>query len=207
MKKIIVAAAAMLLACATSFAQFNVNLGYANSKETTKVSSEKYSSSLNGFTVGFGYTLELLDNLFFTPGVNYLFVGGADANNVGGVLNLKGDVTEHYLNVPLTFSYDLELAPNTSFFVFAGPTASFGLASTTKVTASALGYQADTRIDNYDGDGYKRFDIMIGGGAGIKFADKYCFKVGYDYGLLNRIDSSNASEHRGQLTVGIAYLF
>ena len=198
--RVVIVAVALLFGCSNAFGQFQVNFGYALSTWTTTIASDYHPSErFDGFTAGVGYSFVLSNNLYLTPGLNYLFAGMKLATDENW--------TRHYLNIPVTLGYDLAFARNAKFFVFAGPTASFGLASTTKVTASALGYQANTRIDNYDGDGYKRFDIMIGGGAGIKFADKYCFKVGYDYGLLNRIDSSNASEHRGQLTVGIAYLF
>ena len=54
MKKLIVLAAAMLLVCATSFAQLNVNLGYANTKARYKAGNDLYSTRLNGFTVGAG---------------------------------------------------------------------------------------------------------------------------------------------------------
>lgn len=206
MKKVIIAAAALLLACATSFAQMNVNLGYVNSTETTKVGSDKSTSALNGFTVGFGYSLELADDFYFTPGVNYVFLTGSEADG-NAWLSYKGTVTEHYVNVPLTLSFDFSLAPNVKCFLFAGPTASIGAASTTKVTGSVVGISADTTINNYDDDDYKRFDIMLGGGLGIKVSDKYCFKVGYDYGLLNRANSNNVTLHRSQLTAGIAFLF
>lgn len=207
MKKMIVVAAAMLLACATSFAQFNFNLGYVNSVETTKVNSDKYASGLNGFTAGFGYALELADDFYFTPGVNYVFITGSSAENFGGVLSLKGDVTEQYVNIPMTLSYDFEISRGAKLFVFAGPTASLGLTSSTKVTANILGYAKDTKVDNYKDDDYKRFDVMVGGGAGLKLNDSYGIKVGYDYGLLNRSASTNAPTHRSQLTVALTYLF
>ena len=55
MKKLIIVAAAMLLVCATSFAQLNVNLGYAQSTDRYKAGNNLYSMRLNGFTVGLGY--------------------------------------------------------------------------------------------------------------------------------------------------------
>lgn len=208
MKKLIVIAAAMLLACATSFAQLNVNLGYVNSVESYRTSSEKISMRLNGFTVGLGYSLELADDFYFTPGVNYIFAGAPDTYLLGGgPLNLKGKVTEHYINAPLMLSYDFDLASNTKLFVFLGPTASYGIASNTKFTASVAGYKADETLNNYADKDYKRFDIMIGGGAGLKISDRYLFRVGFDYGLINRSTTKGINEHHRMLTVGIAYLF
>lgn len=207
MKKLIVVAAAMLLACATSFAQFNVNLGYANSTEYYRSGSERLSMRLNGFTVGVGYSLELADDFYFTPALNYMFVGATDTNMLVGPISLRGSVTEHYINVPLILSYDFPLSGGSKFFLFAGPTASIGLASNTKLVANVGPYKGDERVDNYGDNEYRRFDIMLGGGIGIKLSDTYLFKVGYDFGLLNRSAVKDLSEHHHLLTVGIAYMF
>ncbi|MBQ9660050.1 MAG: PorT family protein [Bacteroidales bacterium] len=211
MKKIIAVAASLLLACATSFAQFNVNLGYANSTEIYRMDKDKYSVGLNGFTVGIGYSFELAEDFYFTPSVNYQFATSRDAQlfNMGKILNVTGRVTEHYINVPLRLSYDFAFNPNFKFFVFAGPVASVGLASNWKIssTSVAAGLKEGETLDNYKDGDYKRFDIMIGGGAGLKFADQFVIKVGYDYGLINRATTNGINEHRGQLTAGIAYLF
>lgn len=205
MKKLIVVAAAMLLACATSFAQLNVNLGYANSTERYKTGNDLYSMRLNGFTVGVGYSIELAEDFFFTPGLNYLFSGAT--NTSPGPISLKGNVTEHYINVPMILSYDFSLSGGAKFFLFAGPTPSIGIASNTKVTATVGQYKADESVNNYANNDYKRFDLLLGGGIGLKFSDTYIFKVGYDFGLLNRSGVSGLSEHHRLLTVGIAYLF
>lgn len=206
MKKLIVLAAAMLLVCATSFAQLNVNLGYANTKARYKAGNDMYSMRLNGFTVGAGYSLELADGFFFTPGVNYLFATG-NSNPAPGPISLTGNITEHYINVPLTLSYDFPLSGSVKFFLFAGPTASVGVASQTKLTVNVGPYKADEVVDNYKGNDYYRFNILLGGGAGLKISDSYLIKVGYDFGLLNRSGVKDISEHDRLLTVGIAYLF
>lgn len=205
MKKLIVVAAAMLLACATSFAQLNVNLGYANSTERYRTGNDLYSMRLNGFTVGVGYSLELAEGFFFTPGVNYQF--SAASNTSPGFVSLKGNVTEHYVNVPMTLSYDFPLSGEIKFFLFAGPTASIGVASNTKLTVNVGPYKADEVVDNYKNNDYYRFDILLGGGIGLKISDSYLFKVGYDFGLLNRSGVKDVTDHRRLLTVGIAYLF
>jgi hypothetical protein len=208
MKKLIVAAATMLLACTTSFAQFNVNLGYANSTESYKTGSDKFSSRLNGFTVGVGYSLELADDFYFTPGLNYLFVAAPDIDIMrAGWASLKGNVTEHYINVPMVLSYDFSFSGGSKFFLFAGPTACIGIASNIKLTAAVPGYKVDDTINNYGANDYRRFDILLGGGIGLKFSDTYLFKVGYDFGMLDRSGLQGESVRRRQLSVGIAYLF
>lgn len=205
MKKLIIVAAAMLLVCATSFAQLNVNLGYAKSTDRYKAGNDLYSMRLNGFTVGLGYSVELADGLLFTPGVNYLFAGASDT--VAGPVSLRGNVTEHYVHVPMTLSYDFPLSGSVKFFLFAGPTASIGIASNTKLIVNVGPYKADEVVDNYKGNDYYRFDILLGGGIGLRIADSYLFKVGYDFGMLNRSGVKDVTDHRRLLTVGLSYLF
>lgn len=202
MKRLIVFAAALLF-CASAFAQFNVNLGYVNSTDFYKAGNEKITTKDNGFTVGIGYSLELADDFYFTPGLNYILL--SSPVEISPFLHTRGQSREHYINIPLTLSFDFNIASGSKIFVFAGPTASIGLASSYKITTDVQGLGGT--IDNYaDGD-YKRFDIMLGGGAGFKFSDKYCIKVGYDYGLINRSAVNGLSLHRGQLTASVAYMF
>lgn len=140
--------------------------------------------------------------------LNYMMLLSSGADAIGP-LGLKGDLQEHYLNIPVRFDYGAELAPGVRGFVYAGPTLSFGLASSTKLTASIAGYSADKVFDNYsDGSDYGRMDVLLGGGIGVD-VNKIRFTVGYDCGMLNRYtgDASNTARHRNQLTAGLALLF
>ncbi len=187
--RVVIVAVALLFGCTNAFGQFQVNFGYALSTWTTTIASDYHPSErFDGFTAGVGYSFVLSNNLYLTPGLNYLFAGMKLATDENW--------TRHYLNIPVTLGYDLAFARNAKFFVFAGPTASFCLAS----YFERLGFRAD--IADY----YRVFDILIGGGAGIKLADRYCLRVAYDYGLINRSNGSPV-QHRSQLTACLAYLF
>lgn len=210
MKKIatVILAAAMLLSGVNAFAQASVGAGYVNSTDRTKVGNTLSTSATNGFYAGVGYTLPLAGGLNVTPGLNYMMLLSSGADAIGP-LGLKGDLQEHYLNIPVRFDYGAELAPGVRGFVYAGPTLSFGLASSTKLTASIAGYSADKVFDNYsDGSDYGRMDVLLGGGIGVD-VNKIRFTVGYDCGLLNRYTGSatNTARHRNQLTAGLALLF
>jgi len=211
MKKIvtILSAALLLLAGTSAYAQMSVGAGYVNSVDSYKISknADPSKNALNGFYAGFSYTMPLTGGLNFTPGAYYEFLTKNDASNVGG-LGLNGNVTEHYLNVPLAFSYGASPAAGVRVFVFAGPTASVCLASTTDASASVAGVQIGGKTDNYDNNGYGRFDILLGGGAGIEF-NGFRLTVGYDYGMLNRYTGGveDVSRHTSRLHTGIAFLF
>ena len=212
MKKIVtlLSAALMLLAGTSAFAQMSVGAGYVNSTDIVKLGNDSKTTGTagNGFYAGISYTAPLAAGLNFTPGVYYEFL---TANEVASasVLNISGRETEHYINIPLTFSYGTDLSSDFRFFVYAGPTASVGLASTTKVSADVVGIKVEGgTVNNYDNESYGRFDIMLGGGIGCEFHDNFRFTVGYDFGMLNRYTgSADYSQHRNRLTAGIAFLF
>ncbi len=210
MKKIIVilSAALMLLAGTNAFAQMSVGAGYVNSTDAVKFSKNDDASTnvINGFYAGVGYTLPVSAGLNFTPGVYYELLTKKDVASLGG-LTASGTLTEHYLNVPLHFSYGASPAAGVRIFVFAGPTAKLGLASTTDSNAAIGGISLGGETNNFGSD-YGRFDIMLGGGAGLEFSS-FRLTVGYDYGLLNRYTGSSDSitRHTSRLHVGLGFLF
>lgn len=205
----IIAAAAMMFSAGTAFAQINVGAGYVNSVDKTKVDDKTSTNTMNGFYVGGGYSIPIVAGLKVTPGVYYNFLTKSDAASVGSIATLTGDLQEHYLNVPVSFSYGYEFTPDFKVFAYAGPTFSVGLASKTKVTGSALGVTTDKTIDNYDEDyKYGRFDVLLGAGAGVDLFGSVRVSVGYDFGLVNRYTGdADLTRHRNQLVVGVAYLF
>lgn len=209
MKKIAtLLAAAMLLSGTSAFAQAYIGAGYVNSSDRTTVGNNLSTTATNGFYAGVGYTLPLSGGLSVTPGLTYMMLLSSGADSFGP-LGLKGDLQEHYLNIPVHLNYGAELAPGVRGFVYAGPTVSLGLASSTKLTASIAGFSADKTFDNYaDGSDYGRADVMLGGGIGVDF-NSLRFTVGYDCGMLNRYTAgnTNTTRHRNQLTAGVAFLF
>jgi hypothetical protein len=211
MKKIvtILSAALLLLAGTNAFAQMSVGAGYVNSTNSLKFSKngDASTTAINGFYAGVGYTIPISSLINFTPGVYYEFLANKNVEGEGA-FTLSGALTEHYLNVPLTFSLGGSVAPGIRLFAFAGPTATFGLASTTDTSASVAGISLGGKTNNYDNSDYGRFDVMLGGGAGIQFSNVR-LTVGYDYGMLNRYtgDSDSISRHTSRLHVGLGFAF
>lgn len=211
MKKALFLVAALLVAV-TTFAQVQIGAGYVNSADRSKVSKDADVSiaTSNGVYAGLGFTIPLAGDLAVTPGVYYNYLTSRNARSViGGIISAAGDLQEHYINVPLYFNFGSELAPNFRLFFFGGPTFSYGLISKTTLSASVLGFSANTSIDNYkDVSGYGRFDVMLGGGMGIDL-NRLRLTVGYDFGMMNRYTDNATSviRHRNQLHAGIALLF
>ena len=194
MKKVFAIAAALMLIGTTAFAQ-SIGAGYAQS--THKFG--KTSVAANGFYVGVGYTAEIMPGLNLNPGLYYEFL--TDDENFSGVGLLQGKTTEHYVNVPLHISYGMDFAPTFGMFIYGGPTASVGIASTTN------GAVLNTNQNNYEDDDYSRFDIMLGGGVGVNLMKKIRITVGYDFGMLDRYKDDDYTIKRNRLTAGVAYIF
>ncbi len=208
MKKIVtlLSAALVLLAGAPAFAQASIGAGYLSSVNVNK--SGKTSEALNGFYAGVGFTVPVTAGINFTPGVYYGYITKSNASSIGTIASATGRLQEHYVNIPLHFSYGIELSDGFSLFAYAGPSASLGLASTYTLSGNVAGIGGSSKTDNYkDGSNYNRFDVMLGAGVGLEFNDMIRFQVGYDWGMLNRYNSNNINVHRNQLTAGVAFLF
>ena len=208
---ILIAVSTLLLAGAPAFAQMHVGVGYLNSTYYCKLSekSDATTTAYNGFYAGLGYTVPVAGGLSFTPGVYYSFRTTNNASNIGDLAGFKGSTTEHNVNVPLTLSYGFSPNANVRFFVYGGPTLSLGLASTTKLTATFLGFKAEEPVNNYDNNGYGRFNLFLGAGVGAEIGGIVRITCGYDWGMLNRYtgNSNGVSQRTNQLTAGISYLF
>ncbi len=202
MKKIVtlLSAALVLLAGAPAFAQTSIGAGYLSSTEVVKAgSSSTERTPLNGFYAGVGFTVPIAGGLNFTPGIYY---GMAAKSNVASIfgLTIQGKQQDHFVNIPLHFSYGVEVGGGLRLFAYAGPSASIAVAS--KITSGSTTY--DRLKDN---DSLQRFDVMLGGGVGLVFNDMIRFQVGYDMGMLNRYNSNNYTVKRNQMTAGVAFLF
>ena len=210
MKKFLstILAASLMLLGTTAFAQMSVNAGYLNSTETTKGSSNSVNS--HGAFAGVSFNIPLAGGLGIAPGVYYSMITNksAAAGNIFG-LNISGASTfmEHALNVPVYVNYGFALAPDTKFFVFGGPTAQYGLASTTKGEIGVGGSSADKTYNNYDNQNYNRMNVYLGGGIGFQVS-AIQITVGYDYGMMNLYKGDNATKtHRSNLKLGIGFCF
>lgn len=208
MKKVIsiLAAAVLMLTATNAFAQISVGAGYLNA--TDKVGDN--STNLNGAYAGVSYNIPISGGFAVAPGLYYsgLFKSGEILNT--SILNTKVDskLAEHFVNVPLTFNLNFELAPDMTAFVYAGPTFQYGLASKTKIEGTVAGYNGDKEIDNYrDGSNYSKTNVLLGGGVGMN-VNAFQLSVGYDYGLMNLYTGEgDVNRHKSYVRLGVAYLF
>lgn len=203
----------MLLAAGISFAQVNVGAGYTGASYKFPESGSKW---YNGAYIQLGYNIPLGAGFEFMPSLQYNCAFMQEEVTLGSgetAVTSKNKYNEHYLHAPLMFNYGYEIGDKVRIFIFAGPTASFGLYAGGKGKNGAGFAGVDITTDDksvslYGKDSdYRRWDVKVGGGIGIDICKHYRIHVGYDYGLLNRWKADGQKLHTHCLQAGFAYVF
>ena len=154
MKKVfsILLAASLMLLGTQAFAQMSVNAGYLNSTQSFKDSK---SINSNGAYAGVSFNIPLAGGFAVAPGVYYSMItnkSGGAGTVLGIPVSASSTFMEHAINVPLYFNYGIDLARDTNVFIYGGPTAQYGLASTTKLAIQiTVGYDYGM-MNLYKGD-------------------------------------------------------
>lgn len=209
MKRIIttILAASMMLIGTTAFAQVSVGAGYINSTSKATHGSTVLKTPSNGFYAGLGYDINEGAGFGINTGLYFSYLISQNSGSIGSLVSGTSKLTETYLDVPVRASLSADMG-GLRLGVFAGPVFSYGISSTTDSSANIVGVEIGTgKIDNYAGNsGYKRFDILVGGGVNVDFGPLR-FTVSYDLGMLNRYDSEDIKTTRNTLRAGLAFLF
>ncbi|MDE6871629.1 MAG: PorT family protein [Bacteroidales bacterium] len=196
--------------------------------------------STNGFYAGVYYDMNIIgDALSVRPGLYYQHLMKVnEIKSSFSNVKITNTYTDNFIAVPLHLKGAINVLPGIlKLYVFAGPTFEIGLSAsdklaikgntsldnaidgkitynyyTQKVKAASL---TDAQAGVYDDflpseSHYRRFDVMIGGGAGLEIVKFIDFKVGYDYGLVNRFKGDFVDIgklNRDQFYVGLAVRF
>ncbi|MGM9735426.1 MAG: porin family protein [Candidatus Cryptobacteroides sp.] len=178
------------------------------------------SPLLNGLRVGASYDFNLTRRLMFQPGVYYSYLTDKRQLGVIeiGDYYIADLVNEHFLNIPLHFKYNFEVSDTiTGLYLFAGPTLTVGLSATSDIgvanknSSDYIGgadfnyYTKELTLDlasvsqttknelteYFDNQAFRRFDVAMGIGIGLEILDYLDVKLGYDWGLMNRLASAD----------------
>ena len=200
MKKFILTIAILAAAATSAFAQnLSVSAGYLNSTQKTS----NNSTVSNGFYGGVGAEMALGSSFGIATGLYYSYLT-TSASATESVVTVSGKTNEHYFTVPVHLTAGYSVSKDLRLFIEVGPAANVGLASKTSGSVSVLGFSVNADGDNYGEDStYTRFDVLLGGLAGIQFKN---FKIfgGYNYGLLDRNSSDSIKLNRSEIIAGIA---
>ncbi|MCM1178215.1 MAG: porin family protein [Clostridium sp.] len=232
--RIFISAALLVFTSVAASAQFGIHTAYLNSTLGTSCSSSDKVDNTNrrGLYIGFDYDINLVAGLSVQPGIYYSYI----ANEIDGNKDLLGntfeiDHVEHSLFIPVHAKYSFNIVEDIlKIYVFAGPTFDFGLSAfdkveyegrhvdgeltyncySGKVTAKELSSSITDTWEN-KGKSMQCFNVLVGGGVGLRLVKFLDIKAGYDYGLLNlaskNLRNADVSMRNTQYYVGLGVRF
>ncbi|HEX8348516.1 MAG TPA: porin family protein, partial [Hymenobacter sp.] len=188
MKRIILTLPALLLACA-AHAQFGIRAGGNVATLSTKTNSQYQRASASnrtGYQVGVFYEKKLTDRLSLVPEVQFsrqrvnLEVEDSGIADAGYYANYRLRLS--YLNVPV-----LLRATFGKFYLEAGPQFGIQLAAheTGDESIGTIAGSYESSFDRAATDHYRRVDLGLSVGAGVKLPAGFGFGVRAHTGLLS----------------------
>lgn len=202
MKKVLLAAAGLLIAC-VSFGQtkWGIVAGPQFSSYTTKADndSKKTSDLFTNVRAGITVDIPLAEEFYIGTGLLYSGKGGKDD---GVKTNLS------YLQVPVNFLFKPEVGTG-KLNLGVGPYLAYGVAGNHKTTVG----NADISVKAFDDEAgvarLKRFDAGLGIVAGYELPVGLYLGLNADLGLINAYDNTDNSRswHNTSFGVSVGYKF
>lgn len=169
----------------------------------TGESDAKQSAALQ---VGLTWSPEFRYGIGIQTGLYYEMSYQTKTLEIAGVTT-TGTLSDHNLSIPLRVQWRYEIVPDWSIFVYTGPSFDIGVGGKLKQSGEFMGESIATEESIYDPEyGFKRFNMLWGVGAGVRWK---CLqlRIGGDWGLLdvNRLDVKTTLSK--PLHVTLSYLF
>lgn len=235
--KLLIAASLFAMTAAAASAQFGIHAGYVNSVTNKSFSASELldqKPTANGLYIGIDYDINLVAGLSLRPGIHYLYTANEEDNRKDASgYGYELDHVEHSILVPVHVKYGFNVIENIlGVYLFAGPTFGFGLSAVDRIeyeSKTMNGVNGNLTYNHYNGkvhgddlgtavtDYWKGlgkqmqpFDILVGGGLGLRLVRFLDIRVGYDYGLINRTAKDyrdSWSQHRYQIYAGLGVRF
>lgn len=203
MKKFLFTIALIIAGTSTANAQLGFSAAYVHQTNVARVGDTSREAVYNGGSAGMEFKIPLVEGISLLPGANLSFLlSGTDEISLFS-LPYKGQYKEVNVNIPIEIRYDFDIASDTDFFVYAGPSISYGLSS--KFSYESL-LSGKITVDMY-GDKYNRINLGADFGFGFVVFDNIQGKIGYNLGLLDRDKEEDVKLKTSFLSLGLAYLF
>lgn len=146
-------------------------------------SDTKADKSILSYKVGANYDLGITENFSIIPGIEYVNKGFKEDG-------IDGNINMAYLQVPVTAAYKFSISDDMKLSVKAGPYLAYGIFG-----SDIEFYEADYKINVFDGDMFSRFDIGATAGVSLDFSQ---FTVGVEYTRgLKKLNSDVSAFNQG----------
>lgn len=200
MKKMRLSLVVAMLAIVTA-ASAQLNLGVKGGMNM----SNFYGSDVNGdvkigFHVGLAADYDFASNMALQTGLYFTSKGAKYSSTFPLLGTVESTVDAYYVQLPVHFSYKLDVTPGTRIVFHAGPYMAFGVAG----KASVKG--VDTKLDTFGDDGLfkQRFDAGLGLGVGAEFGS-FLVDLGWDMGLIKLNENSDMKNQNAYISVGYKF--
>lgn len=169
----------------------------------TGESDAKQSAALQ---VGLTWSPEFRYGIGIQTGLFYEMSCQSKTLEIAGITT-TGKLSDHNLSIPLRIQWRYEIVPDWSVFVYTGPSFDIGVGGKLKQSGEFMGEYVSTEESIYNPDsGFKRFNMLWGVGAGVRW--KFLqLRIGGDWGLLdvNTLDVKTTLSK--PLHVTLSYIF
>ncbi len=180
---------AALLIAGKATAQVGVHAGY--SPETWAIGDNNVEFTT--IFAGVDYNMPISGGLNVMLGGQLRYSTESKASNVLGVASGSHTTTLLGIDIPVLLNYGINLSGDLGLTLFAGPKVSFALSGVTKREGNVLGVSASTETEWFDEDGYNYNPLDLSVTLGLAFTyQQFRLFGGYNYGLLDRDNNSNA---------------
>jgi hypothetical protein len=152
------------------------------------------STAYNGLKLGVVYDATLVKGFGVSMGLNYTMgtnlTDWKQKNN--GVLypQVRSRGWYHQIEIPIDWQYKIQMAKNTYFIVYTGPTLQYGLQfkdvnyENNGKEIAMSGSKNKYSVDDMKDYALKPLNVTWGIGAGFQY-ERYFLRGGYDFGLIN----------------------
>ena len=193
----------MVASAAVTFGQdyLGFQVGYAQSitrlnapvvgKETTL-----NSTAYNGLKLGVIYDATIVKGFGVSMGLNYTFGANStdwskkNSNQPTEFPKVRSKGQYHQIELPIDWQYKVQMAKNTYFIVYTGPTLQCGLYLQDKwylnngKEVSVSHKENIYSVDDMGNYALNQLNVTWGVGAGFQY-ERYFLRGGYDFGLIN----------------------
>jgi hypothetical protein len=196
--------ASLLLLSGTVHAQLGISAGANLATLATNRSGERREANSDGglgFQIGISHEKPLTKRVSLLPEVQYsrhnMDLQLEDYTLSDGGYASNYELQLHYLNMPILARIYLG-----KFYVEAGPQGSFQLAAHEKgsETIGTIAGSYDRGFDRPATDSYRRFDVGVCGGVGVKLPAGLALGLRTSVGFISLTDfGKTASNYKGNL--------